>query len=633
VSTVPFRARLPWRAVLCAVAAAAVTAMSGCQKKPTAPAADAVFYGGDILTMAGDQAQYVEALAVREGKIVMTGTKDEVLKLAGEPTQKIDLQGKTLMPGFIDAHGHMADYTLRWDAPDLSAPPVGNVKSIADIQGKLKRYLDAHPELAQSTQKLLVAQGYDDGLLAEKRHPTRDDLDQVSKTVPIMVVHCSGHLVVANSAALALVKFTKATKDPAGGVIRRDAKGEPNGIVEEMAAYAFLPFVPPQNREKQLATLDEIQRWYASMGITTAQDGLSNPDNISLLREAAQKDRLIIDVVSYPMWKLYAKVISGEKKLEGVEIYPPGSQVSNSGRALASNQPTPTAPELGASAPATIKVGIYEKGHKIGGVKITADGSPQGKTAFMTQPYLHPPEGQKADYKAYPAVEQAELDQWLDAAYKNNVQLLVHTNGDAAIDSLILAVERARAKHGAKDLRPVAIHAQLARKDQVEKMGQLGISPSFFSAHTYFWGDWHINETFGKERAFGISPMAFANSKGVKFTNHNDSPVVPPDMMMLAWTAVNRLSRSGVVVGPDERVSPYVAFKAMTDWAAYQYFEESSKGTLEAGKLADMVVLDSNPLKIDPVEQLKGVKVLETFKAGKSIYRLDPQRPPGPPAN
>ncbi len=633
MSTVPFRARLPWRAVLCAVAAAAVTAMSGCQKKPTAPAADAVFYGGDILTMAGDQAQYVEALAVREGKIVMTGTKDEVLKLAGEPTQKIDLQGKTLMPGFIDAHGHMADYTLRWDAPDLSAPPVGNVKSIADIQGKLKRYLDAHPELAQSTQKLLVAQGYDDGLLAEKRHPTRDDLDQVSKTVPIMVVHCSGHLVVANSAALALVKFTKATKDPAGGVIRRDAKGEPNGIVEEMAAYAFLPFVPPQNREKQLATLDEIQRWYASMGITTAQDGLSNPDNISLLREAAQKDRLIIDVVSYPMWKLYAKVISGEKKLEGVEIYPPGSQVSNSGRALASNQPTPTAPELGASAPATIKVGIYEKGHKIGGVKITADGSPQGKTAFMTQPYLHPPEGQKADYKAYPAVEQAELDQWLDAAYKNNVQLLVHTNGDAAIDSLILAVERARAKHGAKDLRPVAIHAQLARKDQVEKMGQLGISPSFFSAHTYFWGDWHINETFGKERAFGISPMAFANSKGVKFTNHNDSPVVPPDMMMLAWTAVNRLSRSGVVVGPDERVSPYVAFKAMTDWAAYQYFEESSKGTLEAGKLADMVVLDSNPLKIDPVEQLKGVKVLETFKAGKSIYRLDPQRPPGPPAN
>lgn len=614
--------------VLTAVLAASIA----CQGAPAEPAADTVFFGGDILTMAGDQPQYVEALAVRGGQIVRTGRKADVLALAGATTAQVDLQGKTLMPGLIDAHGHMADYPLRWAAPDLSAPPVGDVASIADIQRKLTRYIEAHPDVAANQTQLLVAQGYDDGLLAEKRHPTRVDLDAISTTVPIMAVHVSGHLVVANSPALALAKFTKATKDPAGGVIRRDAKGEPNGIVEELAAYAFLPFLAPQNREKQLATLDEIQRWYASMGITTAQDGLSNPDNISLLRDAAQQGRLVIDVVSYPMWKLYAKVISGEQKLEGVEIYPPGSQVSNSGRALASNQPTPTTATLGTPTSSTIKVGVYEKGHKIGGVKITADGSPQGKTAFMTQPYLHPPEGASADYTAYPAVEQAELDQWMDAAYKNDVQLLVHVNGDAAIDSLITAVERARAAHGAKDLRPVAIHAQLARHDQVDRMGQLGIVPSFFTAHTYFWGDWHINETFGRPRAFGISPLAYAHSKGVRFTNHNDAPVVPPDMMMLAWTAVNRLSRTNVVVGPDERVSPYIAFKAMTEWAAYQYFEETSKGTLEAGKLADLVLLDRNPMKVDPLK-LRDVKVLETFKAGRRIYQFDPQRPVGPPAS
>lgn len=614
--------------VLTAVLAASIA----CHGAPAEPAADTVFFGGDILTMAGDQPQYVEALAVRGGQIVRTGRKADVLALAGAATAQVDLRGKTLMPGLIDAHGHMADYPLRWDAPDLSAPPVGNVTSIADIQRKLTRYLKAHPDVAANRTQLLVAQGYDDGLLAEKRHPTRTDLDAISTAVPIMAVHVSGHLVVANSPALALVKFTKSTKDPAGGVIRRDAKGEPNGIVEELAAYAFLPFLAPQNRDTQLATLDEIQRWYASMGITTAQDGLSNPDNISLLRDAAQQGRLVIDVVSYPMWKLYAKVISGEQKLEGVEIYPPGSQVSNSGRALPGNQPTPTAAELGTAASSTIKVGVYEKGHKIGGVKITADGSPQGKTAFMTQPYLHPPEGSSADYKAYPAVEQAELDQWMDAAYKNNVQLLVHVNGDAAIDSLITAVERARAAHGAKDLRPVAIHAQLARHDQVDKMGQLGIVPSFFTAHTYFWGDWHINETFGRPRAFGISPLAYAHSKGVRFTNHNDAPVVPPDMMMLAWTAVNRLSRTNVVVGPDERVSPYIAFKAMTEWAAYQYFEESSKGTLESGKLADLVVLDRNPMKVEALK-LRDLKVLETFKAGRRIYQFDPQRPAGPPAS
>ena len=151
-------------------------------------------------------------------------------------------------------------------------------------------------------------------------------------------------------------------------------------------------------------------------------------------------------------------------------------------------------------------------------------------------------------------------------------------------------------------------------------MQKLGVVPSFFTAHTFFWGDWHV-QSFGKERAYGISPMNYASSlPGFKFTNHNDSPIVPPNMMFLAWTAVNRQSRSGQTLGPDERVSPYIAFKAMTDYAAYQYFEEKTKGTLEAGKLADLVILDANPLKVEPMA-IKDIKVLETLKAGKTIYK------------
>jgi len=581
-----------------------------------ASAEETLYSGGDIVTMAGPAPRYVDALLVKDGKIAFAGSKTEALKRAPE-AKKIDLYGKTLLPGFIDGHGHIVDYTLRWEAPDLSPPPVGDVKSVADIQAKLTKFI---ADTRATPETLVVSQGYDDGLIAEKRHPTRDDLDNVSADIPIVVIHSSGHLVVANSAALRKVGYTRDTKDPPGGLIRRTADGTPNGVLEEKAAYPFIPLIKPPGRETQLRYFDEIQAWYASFGITTAQDGLSNPNNLALLRDAAKQDRLILDVVSYPMWTLLSKVLTGEQKLEGVEVYPPGSQTSNAGREFANDTSVKAKPDLQDARKARVKIGVYEGRLKIGGVKISADGSPQGKTAYMTKPYVRPPEGQPTSYRAYPVVEQDELDRWLDASYKYGVQIITHTNGDAAVDELIAAVRKARAKHGGRDMRPVAIHAQFARRDQIDAMKQNGIVPSFFSAHAYFWGDWHINETMGRDRAFGLSPMAYASSKGLPYSNHTDSPVVPPDMMMLTWTAVNRLSRSGVVVGPNERATPYVALKALTDWAAYQYFEEKTKGTLEAGKRADLVILSNNPLRVDPAV-IKDISVIETIKDGKTIYR------------
>ncbi|HEX5819388.1 MAG TPA: amidohydrolase [Gemmatimonadales bacterium] len=613
------------------VLAAALAACGGERPAPAAgdaPAggADRIFVNGHVLTM-NDAQPEVEALAVTDGKIVALGTTAEVEALKGATTTVTDLGGKTLLPGFIDAHGHIVDYTAQWTSPNLSPPPVGEVRSIADIQAKLTKYL---ADARATPDRLVVAMGYDDGLLKEKRHPTRAELDRVSSEIPILIVHASGHLAVANSPALAKVGYTKATKNPPGGVIRRDRKtGEPDGVLEEKAVYPFMPLVPRLSADEQLRTLDAVQQWYASYGVTTAQDGLSNPANLALLRDAASQHRLILDIVSYPMWTLFDKVIKGEQKLEGIEYYPPGSQVSNAGRGLQDDVQPVTPASFGDSARTKLKVGLYENGLKIGGIKISADGSPQGKTAFMTKPYLHPPAGQPADYRAYPVVPQAEMDQWFDAAYRHDLQLIVHTNGDAAIDELISAVSKARATHGPKDLRPVAIHAQLARRDQVDSMAALGIVPSFFTAHTFFWGDWHINETFGRERAFGISPLAYATSKGLRFSNHNDAPVVPPDMLLLAWTAVNRLSRSGVVVGPDERVPPLVALKAMTIWAAYQNFEEDSKGSLEPGKRADLVVLSDNPLTVKP-EAIKDIAVVETVKDGRTIYTAAEGKPAGP---
>lgn len=585
---------------------------------PMALATETIYSGGDILTMVGNEPAYVEALAVDKGRITFAGSLAEAMKLKTADTKLVELKGRTLMPGFIDGHGHLPDYVISWKAPDMSPPPVGDVSSITDIQNKLRKFIaDTKPQPG----RLITASGYDDGLLAEKRHPTREDIDQVSADLPILLIHASGHLVVANSAALKMVGYGKDTPDPPGGVIRRDANGEPDGVLEEKAGYPFMTMLDRPSTDEQLRRLDEIQSWYSSFGITTAQDGLSNPSNIALLRESDKQGRLIIDVVSYPAWVLLSKVITGEAKLDGVEVYPP-AVVSNAGREFKNDPPEDVAADVDGKTKDTLKVGRYEGHFKIGGVKISADGSPQGKTAYMTKPYLVPPAGQPKDYRAYPVVDQAEMDLWFDKAYENNVQLLVHTNGDAAVDSLIAAVEKARRKWGPKDLRPVSIHAQLARHDQVDRMKELGIVPSFFSAHTYFWGDWHINETFGKERAYGISPLNYADSIDLKFSNHTDSPVVPPDMMMLTWTAVNRMSRSGEVVGPGERVTPYIALKALTDWAAYQYFEDAEKGTLEPGKRADLVILTENPLRVDPLK-IKDIDVSETIKDGKVIYSAD----------
>jgi predicted amidohydrolase YtcJ len=622
------------------IAAAASPAGAGALQGPTSGAAQAVLYsGGSILTMAGPRPSYAAALVERGGRIVYVGGLAGAIQAAGAGARRVNLAGRALLPGFIDAHGHLPDYVATWGRPDLSPPPVGTTRRIADIQATVRAYLASHPAPAGQLQFFV---GYDDSLLEEKRHPTRADLDAVSATVPILLMHASGHLVVANSPALALVKIGKATPDPAGGHIQRDAAtGEPNGVLEETAGLPFMALIPQPDQAEKLRRFDQVQKWWASYGITTAQDGLSNPGNIALLREAGHQGRLILDVVSYPFYRVLGNLASLDQRAKGVEIVTPGSatqgagaaaasapissMVSNAGKEFANGTTAATVPPGdGAGTGKRLKVGLYENHLKIGGIKLTGDGSPQGKTAYMSLPYNSPPPGQKADYRAYAVMNQQEVSDWVAFGYRNNIQIITHTNGDAALDQFLVAVQQARATYGAKDLRPVAIHAQLARHDQVDRMKELGIVPSFFTAHTFFWGDWH-RQSFGEQRAAGISPTGYAYAKGVIFTNHNDAPVVPPDMLLLAQTAVVRTTRSGFVLGAAERVSPYVALKAMTEWAAYQYFEEKSKGTLEPGKLADLVILERDPLKVDATS-LSTIKVVETIKEGRPIFRLGVDR-------
>jgi hypothetical protein len=262
----------------------------------------------------------------------------------------------------------------------------------------------------------------------------------------------------------------------------------------------------------------------------------------------------------------------------------------------------------------------YDKKYRIGGMKLTLDGSPQGRTAWRTQPYLLPPDGAQEGYLGYPAIPQdSVLENLYRKGFANDWQIQTHANGDAAMDQMIRAMRKVTAEFEKKDRRNVLIHGQYVREDQLDAYKELDIIASLFPLHTFYWGDWH-KEIIGEELGNKISPTRTALNKGLRLTIHTDAPVALPNLMRMVGITVERKSRSGKVIGADEKLTPYEALKGITEWSAYQHFEEDTKGTIEEGKLADLVILDKNPLKAAEAD-IKDIVVLETIKEGTSVYK------------
>lgn len=546
-----------------------------------APTADTI-YAGRIVTMVGsstDARARAEAVAVTGDRIVAVGTRADVMRLRGRNTRIIELGAATLLPGFIDAHGHLTGTASALRAANLSAPPVGTVRNIADIQQALRQFITER-HIAPGT--VVSAFGYDDAQLDERRHPTRDDLDAVSTEHPILISHVSGHLSAANSAMLKLAEIDANTPDPDGGVIRRrENSREPNGVLEEKASNAARAKLPPTGLEETLDSLKYAMAYYASQGITTVQDGAVIGAQRQMLDEAARRGLLPLDVVAYHMW---TPVMLDLKNFKNSRT--------------------------------------YDHGLKHYGIKLILDGSPQGKTAFLSQPYYIPPAGKPANYVGYPTLSAEAVTKAVTEAATRDIPVLAHANGDAAAEMLIDAVTAAR-KADPK-VRPdvVMIHAQTVRDDQLDRMAELGMRPSFFVAHTYYWGDWHRDETLGPVRAERISPARSAIDRGLSFTLHNDAPVVPPNMINTLWSATTRRTRSGDILGPTQRLTTWEALRGITINAARQQGDESLKGSIEIGKQADFVVLSTDPLAVDP-EKLRDVRVLQTIAHGKRVWQAD----------
>ena len=536
-----------------------------------------VIFTGEIVTV--DDAQPAAgAVAVTNGRIAGVGSRDDVLgQHRGAGTRVVDLDGNTLLPAFIDPHSHYINSLMVANQVNVYAPPAGPGTDVAAIVGELRKFRDAK---GIGAGEVIMGYGYDDTLMPDGRVLHAEDLDGDFPENPVIVQHVSLHGGVLNSAALRKWGITADTPTPPGGVIvRKPGSHEPDGLLMETAFLPVFASLPKPTPDQEIAWSKAGQALYAAAGITTAQEGLSHQGDVDLLYRAAEGGATLIDVVAYPFIFDLDAVL---------QAYPPST------------------------------FGKYRSRVKLGGVKITLDGSPQGRTAYFTTPYLaEGPEGQQ-NWRGEEPFPQETVNGWFQHVYDLGLQLLIHANGDAAIDMLLDAHSAAAAGDFELDRRTVAIHSQFARRDQLQRYLAERVIPSFFTSHAYYFADAHIRLR-GREQADFLSPMRAAIDLGLRPTNHTDFNVTPIDQLFLMWTAVNRVSRSGEVIGDDQRVTALEALKAVTINAAYQYFEEDSKGSLEVGKLADMVILDANPLTLDPMA-IKDIKVVETLKEGQTIY-------------
>lgn len=542
-------------------------------RPPAAPHHE-LYVNGVVITMDASNT-VAEAVLVRAGQIEAVGSSEDLVSRIDDDTVVVDLRGRALMPGFIDAHGHFPGSGQTVFSVDLNSPPIGRVTDMEGLLGSLSAFAK------QRRDGWVVGHGYDDTLLAEKRHPTRDDLDRISTSRPVAIVHVSGHLAVVNTVGLDILGIDESTPDPLGGVIVRDplsADGRrPNGVLEETAARAVWEYTLDLGVMDGLRMTTQAAAEYLSVGVTTASAGGMPTSVAKLLGLLSRLNQFPQRVALFPLFEEVGEALLSE--------------------------------ELTLDAFAAGKVSVPR-------VKIIADGSIQGYTGYLSEPYYAPFKGDPL-YRGYPSVPREELLRQVSGLYERRIQVAIHCNGDASIDDGLDAIEAAMKAHPWPDARPLIIHAQMTRLDQIERMAALGVTPSFFSAHTYYWGDRHAAIFMGPGRAANMSPARWALEAGVRFSSHLDTPVTPMLPLQAVWSQISRESTAGVVIGPEQRIDRTSALRAVTIDAAWQVFMDDKIGSIEPGKRADLVVLSDNPLTAGDV---RSIKVDRTVIDGATVY-------------
>lgn len=533
-----------------------------------------LFINGTVLTMDPDN-RVVEAIAVRGDRIEAVGSTDEIMALAEDDTLVTDLRGRTMLPGFIDAHGHFPYSGMRVLGADLNSPPVGELNTMEEVLATLAEQAAITP-----AGDWVFGFNYDDTLLAEKRHPTRAELDAVSTEHPVVASHVSGHMMVANSVALEAIGVSADTPDPEGGVIGRlPGSSEPNGLLEETARLPLMVAMQDVSLLDTYRLMKSAANEYSAVGVTTAQSGGVTPELATGLSLFSRLGVIPQRLILFPFETEF-----------GEELYNGGYDPADY---------------------ATDRV-------VMGAVKLVADGSIQGYTGYLSHPY-HTPYHGDAQYRGYPSIPREKLFAQVAALHEAGYQIAIHGNGDESIEDILDAFEAAQREHPVADPRMILVHSQMSREDQVARMKDLGVTPSFFTAHTWYWGDRHRDIFMGPERAAVMSPGKWAQDYGLRFSSHLDTPVTPMLPLQAVWSQVFRQTYGGDVLGPQQRISVMDALRAVTIDAAWQVFQEDNRGSLEPGKYADLIVLSGNPLD-DPMS-MRELEVEQTIIGGATIYR------------
>ena len=522
--------------------------------------------------------QRATAFSMCHDRFTAVGPDSDVARSSGPDPEIVDLDGKTVIPGFIESHNHMSVYAMNMLQADCS---LAANRTIADVKERIRA-------MAQRAVpgEWIRGYGYDETLIADKRHLTRDDLDEVAPNNPVFIFHITVHFCYVNSPALAMAGITKDTPQPEGGEIATDDRGQPTGLLMEPGAMNLVgDIIPPYTVEQLKAVLPKAMEHFHRFGITGIHDGgigyFRHGRQIlqayqELEREGALSLRVYMTVIEEIYGALFAEGMRGRF----------GSPLL-----------------------------------RLGSVKLWQDGSIQGYTGALKEPYYKRP-----DHLGELLIPQDRLNETVAKYHAADCQVAIHANGDRAIESVLDAFEYACHACPRTDRRHMIIHCQTASDEQIERMKRLGVIPNYFVNHVYYWGDRHRDIFLGPERAGRIDPLASSLRRGLSFCLHSDLPVTPVDPMFSIHTAVNRMTSDGHVLGPEERVSVLDALQAYTINAAYAGFDEDERGTIEPGKLADFIVLSENPLTVPP-DKIKDIEVLETVVGGRTVYSRIPGIP------
>ena len=534
-----------------------------------------VYFNGDILTMEGDTPKYVEAVVVKDNKIAYIGDMREALSQAGSNAALQDLKGHTLLPGFIDTWGHfalIAQDTLGVNLAYFSRnPPQTRAQLINRLRSEAKVF-----------NGWVVGTGYAEAMLSDGGL-TIADLDAAFPKQAVLLENISTLTGLVNSAGLKKLGITKATKAVSGFIPVDPKTGELTGELIGMPYLeAVAKAVGKYSQDLTFETYRKAEKIYVSNGFTTAQSYEASIADMRNMRLAIDRKIVAIDLIALPTFDIVDQM-------------------------LASNPNT--------------QFGVYshgDRGFKVAGIQVPTDGAPQLRLAYFTKPYLDTT-GFPKDWRGFAYYPQALFDKYTKLAYEKNIQYFGYSNGDAGIDMTLAALSKTIAETGiTEDRRTVIAHSFFARDDQLDDYKKKNVMAVMMPNDTWLYGDVY-NRVLGAERAANLSPANSANVKGITLSLHNDTPSSGPNVLFSVWSAVNRKTFSGAVLGPEQRITPYLALQGFTRNAAYQYKEELSKGSLAPGKLADLVVLDQNPLKVAP-DDIKNIQVLKTIKGGVEVY-------------